>query len=88
MSTRGPICRSMAISATAGAVNFRTREVVKEGVVQSAGGQFNTQRHLFMFSPTKDQVRTLFAAEGYYTDDARFRTAIDIFAATYSGRPR
>ncbi|MBS0169117.1 MAG: TonB-dependent receptor plug domain-containing protein [Nitrospira sp.] len=54
--------------ATAGAVNFRTREVVKEGVVQSAGGQFNTQRHLLMFSPTTDAVRTLFAAEGYYTD--------------------
>ena len=54
--------------ATAGAVNFRTREMVKEGVVQSAGGQFNTQRHLVMFSPTKDAVRTLFAAEGYYTD--------------------
>ncbi len=54
--------------ATAGAVNFRTREVVKEGLVQSAGGQFNTQRHLLMFSPTKDTVRTLFAAEGYYTD--------------------
>ena len=42
--------------------------MVKEGVVQSAGGQFNTQRHLLMFSPTKDTVRTLFAAEGYYTD--------------------
>ncbi|MBX3124496.1 MAG: TonB-dependent receptor plug domain-containing protein [Nitrospira sp.] len=54
--------------ATAGAVNFRTRDMVKEGVVQSAGGQFNTQRHLLMFSPTKDRVRTLFAAEGYYTD--------------------
>lgn len=54
--------------ATAGAVNFRTRDMVKEGVVQSAGGQFNTQRHLLMFSPTKDKVRTLFAAEGYYTD--------------------
>ena len=54
--------------ATAGAVNFRTREVVKEGVVQSAAGQFNTQRHLLMFSPTTDTVRTLFAAEGYYTD--------------------
>ena len=54
--------------ATAGAVNFRTREVVKEGLVQSAGGQFNTQRHLLMFSPTKEAVRTLFAAEGYYTD--------------------
>ena len=54
--------------ATAGAVNFRTRETVKEGVVQSAGGQFDTQRHLLMFSPTKEKVRTLFAAEGYYTN--------------------
>jgi len=54
--------------ATAGAVNFRTREVVKEGLLQVAGGQFNTQRHLLMFSPTKDKIRTLFAAEGYYTN--------------------
>jgi outer membrane receptor protein involved in Fe transport len=54
--------------ATAGAVNFRTREAVKEGVVQSAGGQFDTQRHLLMFSPTRDKVRTLVAAEGYYTN--------------------
>ena len=53
---------------TAGAVNFRTREVVKDGIVQFAGGQFNTQRHLLMLSPTKDKVRTLFAAEGYYTN--------------------
>ncbi len=54
--------------ATAGAVNFKTREVVKEGIVQLAGGQFNAQRHLLMFSPTKEKVRTLIAAEGYYTD--------------------
>ena len=54
--------------ATAAAVNFKTREVVQEGLLQLAGGQFNTQRHLLMFSPTKDKVRTLFAAEGYYTD--------------------
>ena len=54
--------------ATAGAVNFRTRQVVKEGFVQAAGGQFDTQRYLLMFSPTKDRVRTLFAAEGYYTN--------------------
>ena len=66
--------------ATAGAVNFRTREVVKEGLLQVAGGQFDTQRHLLMFSPTKDRVRTLFAAEGYYTngpfqnDNRYFRT--------------
>lgn len=54
--------------ATAGAVNFRTRDVVKEGVVQGAGGQFDTQRYLLMFSPTKDKIRTLLAAEGYYTN--------------------
>jgi outer membrane receptor protein involved in Fe transport len=54
--------------ATAGAVNFRTRDMVKEGVVQGAGGQFDTQRYLLMLSPTKDRVRTLLAAEGYYTN--------------------
>jgi outer membrane receptor protein involved in Fe transport len=54
--------------ATAGAVNFRTRQVVQEGLVQAAGGQFDTQRYMLMFSPTKDKVRTLFAAEGYYTN--------------------
>ena len=54
--------------ATAGAVNFKTRQVVQEGIVQAAGGQFDTQRYMLMFSPTKDKVRTLFAAEGYYTN--------------------
>jgi outer membrane receptor protein involved in Fe transport len=53
---------------TAGAVNFRTRDVVKEGLVQAAGGQFDTQRYILMFSPTKDKIRTLFAGEGYYTN--------------------
>ncbi len=66
--------------ATAGAVNFRTRQVVQEGVVQAAAGQFDNQRYMLMFSPPKDRVRTLFAAEGYYTngpfqnDNRYFRT--------------
>ncbi|HEX9155761.1 MAG TPA: TonB-dependent receptor plug domain-containing protein, partial [Nitrospira sp.] len=54
--------------ATAGAVTFKTREVLQENVVQGAGGQFDTQRYLLMLSPTKDKVRTLIAAEGYYTN--------------------
>jgi hypothetical protein len=53
---------------TAAAVNFRTREVVKEGIVQGAWGQFDTQRYILMASPTKDNVRTLLAGEGYYTN--------------------
>lgn len=54
--------------ATAGAVNFRTRQVVQEGIAQATGGQLDTQRYLLMFSPTKQRIRTLFAAEGYYTN--------------------
>ena len=54
--------------ATAGSINFRTRQVVKEGIVQAAGGEFSTQRYMVMFSPTKERVRSLFAAEGYYTN--------------------
>jgi hypothetical protein len=53
---------------TAGAVRFKTREVLQENVVQGAGGQFDTQRYLLMLSPTRDKVRTLFAADGYYTN--------------------
>ena len=53
---------------TAGAVNFKTKDVVREGLLQSAGGQFDTQRHLLMWSPTKEKIRSLIAAEGYYTN--------------------
>jgi hypothetical protein len=53
---------------TAAAINFRTRQVVEEGLVQAAGGQFDTQRYLLMFSPTKEKIRTLFAGESYYTN--------------------
>ena len=53
---------------TAGAVTFRTREIMQENVAQAGGGQFDTQRYLLMLSPTKDTVRTLLAAEGYYTN--------------------
>ena len=53
---------------TAGAVRFKTREVLKDNVAQATGGQFDTQRYLLMLSPTKEKVRTLLAAEGYYTN--------------------
>lgn len=53
---------------TAGAVTFKSREVLKEDVVQAVGGMWDTQRYLLMLSPTKDKVRTLLAAEGYYTN--------------------
>jgi hypothetical protein len=49
-------------------VRFRTKQAIQEGILQGAGGQFDTQRYLLMLSPTRDRARTLFAAEGYYTN--------------------
>lgn len=65
---KGPYQVQFGDFATAGATNFVTRDVVEEAIVQATGGQFDTQRHLLMFSPTKDRVRSLVALEGYYTD--------------------
>ena len=65
---KGPYHVEYGDFATAGAVNYITREVVPDTFVQTSGGSFNTQRHLFMASPTKDTVRTLVAGEFYYTD--------------------
>lgn len=65
---KGPYHVQFGDFMTAGAVNYVTRDVVEEGVVQLAGGQFNTQRHLLMMSPTTGRVRSLVAGEGYFTD--------------------
>ena len=85
MSYKGAYLPEFGDFATAGAVNFRTRQVVKEGVVQAAGGQFDTQRYLLMFSPTKDKIRTLFAGEGYYTNGP-FLNDNRYFRANLSGK--
>jgi len=65
---KGPYQVQYGDFATAGAINFVTRDVVEEGVVQVTGGQFSTQRHLLMFSPSRDRVRSLVAVEGFYTN--------------------
>ncbi|WP_447978037.1 TonB-dependent receptor [Candidatus Nitrospira bockiana] len=79
--------------ATAGAVTFITRDRLAEGILQSAGGQFDTQRHLLMLSPTRDRLRTFFAAEGYYTNgpfehDNRYARFNGLAKATMNPTPR
>ncbi|MCA9499064.1 MAG: TonB-dependent receptor plug domain-containing protein [Nitrospira sp.] len=65
---KGPYHVEYGDFATAGAANYVTRESVPDTVLQASGGSFNTQRYLFMTSPTHDRFRTLFAGEFYYTD--------------------
>ncbi len=65
---KGPYYVEYGDFDTGGAVDFVTRETVDQGVVQAAGGQFNQQRYLTMFSPTTGTVRSLVAAEAYHMD--------------------
>ncbi len=66
--SKGAYLPELGDFATAGAINFKTRQVVHEGVAQATGGQFDTHRYLLMFSPTKDRIRTLLAGEVYGTN--------------------
>jgi outer membrane receptor protein involved in Fe transport len=54
--------------ATAGVVNFATRDYVEENMVEVAGGSFNTQRYLALLSPTRGALKTLIAIDGYHSD--------------------
>jgi outer membrane receptor protein involved in Fe transport len=65
---KGPYFAEYGDFDTAGAVNFITRDFVEENTLEISGGSFNTQRYLALLSPTKDQVKTFIALEGYHSD--------------------
>jgi outer membrane receptor protein involved in Fe transport len=65
---KGPYSPEYGDFATAAAVNFVTKDFVPENTFEIAGGSFNTQRYLALFSPTRDALKTLVAIEGYHSD--------------------
>ena len=65
---KGPYFAEYGDFDTAGVVNFITRDFVEENTLEISGGSFNTQRYLALLSPTKDQVKTFLAIEGYHSD--------------------
>jgi outer membrane receptor protein involved in Fe transport len=65
---KGPYFPEYGDFATAGVVNFVTRDYVDENTVQIGGGSFNTQRYLALLSPTRDALKTLVAVELYRND--------------------
>jgi outer membrane receptor protein involved in Fe transport len=65
---KGPYYVEFGDFATAGAINFVTLDAVPENLVSVAGGNWGTQRHLTLLSPTRERVKTLLAAEVYTTD--------------------
>lgn len=65
---KGPYYPEYGDFDTAGAISFVTLDVVDENLAQAGGGNFATQRYLTLFSPTRGALKTLFAAEAYFTD--------------------
>lgn len=68
---KGPYFVEFGDFATAGAFNFVMRDTVDEQYAEAAGGSWNTQRYLTLFSPTRDTLKTLVALE-YYQSDGPF----------------
>jgi outer membrane receptor protein involved in Fe transport len=62
---KGPYFVEFGDFATAGAINFVTLDVVPENLVLAAGGSWGTQRYLTLLSPTREQLKTVFAMEVY-----------------------
>lgn len=65
---KGPYFVEFGDFATAGAVNFVTKDFVEENTVEAAGGMFNTQRYVTLLSPTRDALKSLIAVEAYRSD--------------------
>jgi outer membrane receptor protein involved in Fe transport len=65
---KGPYDVEFGDFATAGAVNFITRELVEQNLLEVTYGMFDTQRYLALLSPLRGPVRSLLALEGFVTD--------------------
>jgi hypothetical protein len=65
---KGPYFPEYGDFATAAVVKFNTLDYVEENTLEIGGGSFNTQRYLTLLSPTRDQLKTLIAAELYRSD--------------------
>src|SRR5256884_2837002 len=65
---KGPYFVEYGDLANAGAINLVTKDEVMANSVQALGGYFNTTRYAVAASPRVGPVKTLLAAEGYYSD--------------------
>jgi outer membrane receptor protein involved in Fe transport len=65
---KGPYFVQYGDFDTAGAINIVTKDNVTENSVSALGGYFNTTRYSTAVSPSFGPVKTLLAAEYYYSD--------------------
>jgi len=65
---KGPYFTQFGDFATAGAINFVTKDVFAENFFLAEGGSFDTMRYVVGASPQVGQVKTMIAAQAYYTN--------------------
>jgi outer membrane receptor protein involved in Fe transport len=65
---KGPYFTDLGDFATAGALRFVTLDEFRESFVRAEGGSFDTQRYVAGVSPRLGNVKTLLAAEAYFSN--------------------
>ena len=67
---KGPYLASIGDFYTAGAVNFKTKDILENNLVKIEGGQFNTQKYTIMLQPDNGGIEQngYLAAQYNHTD--------------------
>jgi outer membrane receptor protein involved in Fe transport len=72
---KGPYLASIGDFYTAGAVNFKTKDVLESNLIKLETGQFNTQKYTFMFQPDKGGMQQNgYMAMQYHRSDGPFES--------------
>lgn len=72
---KGPYLASIGDFYTAGAVNFKTKDVLENNLVKVEAGQFNTQKYTLMFQPENGGVeQNGYLAMQYHRSDGPFES--------------
>lgn len=70
---KGPYFTEYGDFATGGAVQLVTRDVFEENSLKVNGGYFDTTEVLFLLSPTKERLKTMFAFNYFFTNGPFFK---------------
>ena len=86
---KGPYNTDKGNFATAGYIDFSTKERLDNSMIKIEAGQFNTQRLLTMFEVIKNESHSLYIASEYMITDGYFESAQDFnrlnIMAKYTG---
>jgi outer membrane receptor protein involved in Fe transport len=70
---KGPYFSKFGDFATAGAIDFKTKDILDNNVFKVEGGEFNTQKYTFLYQPNNGGAeQNCYIATQYYHSDGAF----------------